>query len=74
MLDEIQELNCEVGDQRVHLCEIYPLNGFCHKALSIYDHLSFFQRGLNKEQQYLLEVHCGYQFCWHLDQLIQNVY
>jgi hypothetical protein len=74
MLNETQELNCEVNDQKVHLCEIYPLNEFIHLALSIYDHLVFFQRDLYMEQQFLQQVHHAYQFCWHLDQLTQNVY
>ena len=49
MLNETQELNYELSDQKVHLCVIYPLNGFFQSALSKYDHLAFFRRDHCKE-------------------------
>ena len=74
MLDETQELDYEVSDQIVCPFEIHLLSGFYHPPLYIKGYLAFFQRGHDKEQQYLEEEHYAYQFYWRLDQPFRSAY
>jgi len=73
-LDETQELGYELSDQKVCPFGIHLLSGFHYQPLYIKGYLAFFQRGHDKEQQYLQEEHYAYQFYSRLDQSFRNAY